>query len=266
MRHDTDRMELVTRAPEGEARPTPLLFVHGAWHAAWCWERFLPYFAAAGYACYAPSLRGHGGSPGRERLRWTRLSEYVEDVAAVARGLASPPVLIGHSMGGAVVQRYVEAHPAAGVVLLASVPPFGALLAALRAARRHPLAFLELNLRLSLYPLMATPERARSMLFSADVPDDELRAHHARLQDESYLGFLDMIAMALRPPRSRRVPTLVIGGAEDRLFGRVDVGATARRYGAEAALLPGVAHDVMLEPAWRDAAERILAWLRGRAL
>ncbi|MFN8449918.1 MAG: hypothetical protein U0521_15360 [Anaerolineae bacterium] len=40
------RLEVVSHIPETPARQTPILFLHGAWHAAWCWEDyFLPYFA-----------------------------------------------------------------------------------------------------------------------------------------------------------------------------------------------------------------------------
>ena len=95
----------------------PLLFVHGAWHGAWCWdEHFLDFFADQGYACYTPSLSGHGASPGRERLRWTGIQEYVRDVAEAATRLPTQPVLIGHSMGGFVIQKYLEHHTAAGAI------------------------------------------------------------------------------------------------------------------------------------------------------
>ena len=64
------KLEVITREPETDARPTPVLFVHGMFHGAWCWEEhFLPYFAQRGYAAHALSLRGHVGSEGRERLR-----------------------------------------------------------------------------------------------------------------------------------------------------------------------------------------------------
>ena len=56
-------LEVISKYPAGAARPTPLLFVHGAWHGAWCWdEHFLDFFAAHGYAAHALSLRGHGGT------------------------------------------------------------------------------------------------------------------------------------------------------------------------------------------------------------
>lgn len=95
--------------PSASARPTPILFVHGAWHDAWCWqEHFLPYFAQHGYVAHALSFRGHGNSAGRERLRWSGIADYVTDLAQVVQRLPTPPILIGHSMGGLVVQRYLE--------------------------------------------------------------------------------------------------------------------------------------------------------------
>lgn len=40
----------------------PLVFVHGSYHAAWCWaEHWLPFFSASGYDCYAISLLGQVG-------------------------------------------------------------------------------------------------------------------------------------------------------------------------------------------------------------
>jgi pimeloyl-ACP methyl ester carboxylesterase len=91
--------------------PVPLLFVHGAWHAAWCWdEHFLDFFADKGYRALAVSLRGHGNSPTLKPLRSCSIADYVHGVASVADSLPTTPVLIGHSMGGFIVQRYLESH------------------------------------------------------------------------------------------------------------------------------------------------------------
>ena len=88
-------IELIERLPASPARTTPLLFVHGAWHAAWCWEQhFIPYFTAHGYRCFALSLRGHGRSDGHDRLRWTRARDYVDDLDETIRRLPEPPVLV----------------------------------------------------------------------------------------------------------------------------------------------------------------------------
>ena len=63
------QLELITRKPTSAAHSTPILFVHGAWHGAWCWdEYFMPYFAQQGYTTFALSYRGHGNSDGRDSL------------------------------------------------------------------------------------------------------------------------------------------------------------------------------------------------------
>ena len=119
-------LELIHEPPKVTPKTTPLLFVHGKWHAAWCWqEHFLPYFAGKGYDCYALSLRGHAGSDGHEGLPWTSIADYVVDVAQVAGSLEKPPVVIGHSMGGFITQKYLEKHAAPAAVLLTPIPPFG---------------------------------------------------------------------------------------------------------------------------------------------
>ncbi|MDQ6918094.1 MAG: alpha/beta hydrolase [Candidatus Dormibacteraeota bacterium] len=221
----------------------PLLFVHGAWHGAWCWEEhFLRYFGDRGWPVKAIDLRGHGSAPGRERLRWTRVSEYVADVAEAAAAMPEPPVLIGHSMGGLVVQKYLESHTAPAAVLLASVPPAGALLATLRVFSRHPIRFLKSNLTMSLWPIVATPDLAREMFFSGAMGEFEVRRLQDRLQDESYLAYLDMVAFALpEPALVTKLPMLVVGGREDRVFSPREVERTAKAYGADLAIFPDLA-------------------------
>src|SRR5271168_3479351 len=92
-RRDWRMLEVIDKGSCSDSHPVPLLFVHGALHAAWCWdEHFLDFFADKGYHAVALSLRGHGASPGRERLRWTGLQEYVGDVAETAAQLPTQPV------------------------------------------------------------------------------------------------------------------------------------------------------------------------------
>jgi pimeloyl-ACP methyl ester carboxylesterase len=260
-------LEVASRAPSGPVRPTPLLFVHGAWHAAWCWEyHFLPYFASRGYAVHALSLRGHGASEDRERLRWMRVADYVADVAQVASNLPAAPVVIGHSMGGFVVQKYLEQHRPPAAVLLAPVPPAGALGVTLRLAARHPVAFLKANLTWRLWPLVATPALAREAFLSAATPAERVQEIFAQLQDESYRTFLDLLVFDL--PRTHLVdtPMLVLGANNDMIFTAAEIAATARAYGTEAVMFPDMAHDMMLEIGWEKVADTILAWLHERGL
>lgn len=260
-------IEVLSAEPTGPARPTPLLFVHGKWHGAWCWqEHFLPFFAAQGYRSYALSLRGHAGSAGHDRLHRNTIADYLADVASVVAQLPAPPVLIGHSMGGFITQKYLETHPAPAAVLLTSVPPTGLWPTLFRVLARHPLAVLKSLLTWNLYPLVATPALARWALFSDDMPEADVRRHQSRLGGESFRATLDELGLNLVRARRIRTPLLVLGAEYDRVIPPRLVHATARAYGTTAEILPGMAHDVMLEAGWERAAARILAWLKERNL
>jgi pimeloyl-ACP methyl ester carboxylesterase len=257
---------VISRQPEQRRFERPLLFVHGAWHGAWCWaENFLPYFAERGYVVEALSLRGHGESEGRERLRWTRGRDYVADVHQVASQMVAPPIIIGHSMGGYVVQKYLEKHGAETAVLLAPVPSSGVLRTTLNIARHYPLHFLRLNLKLSLYPLVETAALTQAQFFSADMPQEQVQGYFERMQDESYLGFLDMLALDLPRPKRVKARMLVLGGSDDAIFTVKEFERTALAYGADFEIFPGMAHDMMLEEGWQGVAEGIANWLEALA-
>ena len=257
-------LEVIAKGAVTEDHPTPLVFVHGAWHAAWCWdEHFMDHFADLGYACRAPSLRGHGGSSGAQRLRWSRVNDYVDDLAAVVDQLPTPPVLIGHSMGGFVVQKYLaQRRAAAAAVLVASVPPTGAAGATARIARHHPVQFFKANATLRLAPLVATPKLVHHLFFSATTSPSDVHRYQRRMQDESYRAFLDMLVLdRVKTARLSAVPMLVLGAGDDAIISTAEVWRTATTYGTEAEFFPGTGHDMMLEPQWPAVATRIAEWL-----
>ena len=101
-------LEVIDKGSCSEAHPAPLLFVgaapgprrnfpfsvHGSWHAAWCWnENFLGFFADKGYRAVALSLRNHGNSD-KKNPRRSSVADWVSDVASVAHGLPTEPVVI----------------------------------------------------------------------------------------------------------------------------------------------------------------------------
>lgn len=253
-------LQIHSRQPISEPHPTPLLFVHGGSHDAWYWTNFLDYFADHGYASYAPDLRGHGGSEGRRHLRWTRLSDYVQDVAQVAAQLPQPPVVIGHSLGGLVVQKYLENNPAAAGILLASAPPAGAAALLLRTARQHPIAFLYGTIALNPRLLYRSPRLFREILFSADCSDEIVNESYRRLQDESWLATLETVYV-LPQPRRIQVPMLVLGAADAGTVTKAEVEATAQAYRTQAVIFPNMPHHMTLVPAWPAVADYMLAWL-----
>lgn len=243
----------------------PLLFVHGGWHGAWCWEHFLDFFADAGYRAVAMSLRGHGGSPTAKPLHKVSIADYIEDVGSVADELGGGPVLIGHSLGGFVVQRYLEDRSAPAAVLVGSVPPQGVLTLALRVWRRRPSMTMEAWSDRTLLRFLATPALAREYLFCADTPEAIVESCRQRAGAESVRAA--MTDPVLRRVRTRRVstPILVLGAEYDGFVSVGEVRATARAYRTEPQFFP-MGHNMMLEPGWADVAEHIRGWLAARDL
>ena len=248
--------------PAKSSHRTPLLFIHGAWHGAWCWENFQAYFAGQGFASYALNLRGHGAEADQKHLRWLRISDYVADVAQEIEQLPAAPVLVGHSMGGFIILKYLERRTAPAAVLLAPAPARGSLRMFLRLALRHPWQMLKCHLTLKPYALIETPQLAREALFSDDIPEATLQRYFAQLQNESYRAGWDTIAFDLpRPERMHIPPMLVLGAANDRLFSQSEIETTARLCHAQVEFFPNLAHDIMLEQNWHQVAGCILAWL-----
>lgn len=169
------QLEIISKTPNEKTHDTPLLIIHGAWHGAWCWENFLPYFADHGYEVHALSLRGHGNSEGREVLRWhSAAKEYVEDVKTVVDGLKQPPVIIGHSMGGYILQKYLETNSVPAGVLLASIPTSGIFAMLMRFLKRHPWATLKTLFLMEPWYLVNSPTLVKEGFFSDDYPDSEV--------------------------------------------------------------------------------------------
>lgn len=259
------KLEILRRDAEGPRRGT-IVLVHGAWHGAWCWEdNFLPRFAAAGYDVVAPSLRGHGGSGGYERIRSWRVRDYVADVERVVAGVDGPLYVVGHSMGGFVAQHLMAKRRFDGVVLLDAVPPTGVAPLAFKLFRHFPLTLLRANLTFSLYPLVADRARARRLFFADDVPAERVAAAHVKLGEESFRAFLDMLGFDLPKRPLPGTPVLVTGGEVDWLFPKGGLCGIAARYGADCAVFPGRGHNPMQEPGWEAAADRLLAFFERRA-
>ncbi|GMQ94450.1 MAG: alpha/beta hydrolase [Acidimicrobiia bacterium] len=252
-------INVVVTEPLGEPQPQQIVFVHGAWHGAWCWyEHFTEFFADHGYASYSIDLRGHGGSDGS--VRAARIAHYVHDVRRLVLELDHDPVLVGHSMGGLVVQQYLSQYRAAAGVLLAPVPVKGAIGATMRVIRDHPVAFLRANISLSLGPIVDDPHRAISLLFGPQMRAADARRYVELLQDESYPAYLEMIIDLARTSRVHD-PMLVLGAQFDAIFSPAEIKATARAYNTEAVIFGGMGHDMMLEPGWEGPARTILDWL-----
>jgi pimeloyl-ACP methyl ester carboxylesterase len=260
-------LEVIDKGSVSDAHPVPLLFVHGAWHAAWCWdENFLGYFADLGYRALALSFRGHGGSATDKPLRKCSVADYVADIQSVADALPRQPVVIGHSMGGLIVQKYLENRPSPAAVLMSSIPPQGNVGSNLRWLRNHPWQAMKMVITGKSLPYINTPALAREKFFSAATPEERVVQCAARLQEDSARVSIDCLLLNLPHPGRVTTPLLVLGADQDGAHTHKEVEATARAYRTEAEFFPDMGHNMMLEPGWEAVAQRIHGWLGDRGL
>jgi pimeloyl-ACP methyl ester carboxylesterase len=260
-------LEVRSRLPARAGGKPTLLFVHGGYCDAWCWEPyFLPWFAERGYASYALSLRGHGASAGRDSLFVASLDDYVADVERVRSGLPSPPILIGHSMGAAIIERLLGTHDVRAAALLAPVPPAGLGPVASRLLAWQPEYLVNMH-RLDAPHLAGNALAAlRPMYFSDAVAPEILALAVTHVSAESPRAILDL-TLPLAHARTRSSARIfVLGVAGDRIATPEDVRATALFYDATATIVPGLAHMMMLERGWETVAQPLLEWLERDAL
>lgn len=261
------KLEVISEKAEDKKHSTPILFAHGAWHGAWCYQKyFMPYFASQGWDTYALSYRDHAGSE-KTGMRTNRIKHYVDDVEQVVKELPEKPILVAHSMGGMVAQKYLERDGLPACVLLAPVPKAGVWPITIYMLTHHPLQFLKANLTMSLWPVVEKPEIAKHLFFSPDIPEHEFQECFSKIQDEAYFGFWDMLILSL--PRSKEchgTPILLLGAENDSFFPRSQEERTAKAYNAPAEFFPGMAHDMMVEKDWQKVADRIIGWLGEKGL
>jgi alpha-beta hydrolase superfamily lysophospholipase len=252
----TMKIELISQRPASPTHATPILFVHGAACAAWCWsEHFLPFFAENGYVSYALSLRGHGGSEGRDRLHWASIMDYVQDIAQAVAVMGQEPAFVAQSMGGLVLQHYLGMHTAPAAALMASLPHTGLAWRRAGLMLRH-LAMSGLN------SLTGEPSQETLRgLFAGELSEERLRHYQGLVQPESLRACLEIAAGRLPRPGWVRTPMLVLAAEDDCLLSPAEMYGLAHAYRADLEVVPNIGHVMMLDVGWERAAERILAWL-----
>jgi non-heme chloroperoxidase len=260
-------LQILSFLPKRATRKPPLLFVHGGYCDAWCWSPFfLPWFAAQGYPAHALSLRGHGESAGRDAMFLTGLDDYVADVERVAAGLPAPPVLIGHSMGAAIVERMLATRPVDAAALLAPIPPAGLFSVATRLAASHPDYLMQMARLDGAQVASDVLATIKPFYFSDNAAPHIVAEAVDHLNGESPRALLDLSLRLHWTPQQRAGSRLLVLGAQaDRISTPDDAHATARHHGVDAVILPGLAHMLMLEPEWERAARVIAKWLAIKA-
>ncbi|EOY04180.1 Alpha/beta-Hydrolases superfamily protein [Theobroma cacao] len=267
--------------PDETKSPT-LVFVHGSYHAAWCWaECWLPFFSASGFDCYAPSLLAQGESDAPSGTVAGSLQTHAGDVADfIQRNLSSPPVLLGHSFGGLIIQYYIAnmrneqsfemdtLYPKlTGAVLVCSVPPSGNSGLVWRYLFTKPIAAFKVTRSLAAKAFQTSVSLCRETFFSSKMEDNLVLRYQELMKESSRMPLFDLrkLNASLPVPKMTKSSTevLVLGAKDDFIVDPEGLRETGRFYDVSPICIEGVAHDIMLDCSWEKGANVILSWLNG---
>ena len=261
------KLEIITKDPIGDRKPTEIVCVHSFFTSAWIWDQgFMDYFANRGYRIHALSLRGHGRSEGRDNWRWWGVQDFVEDLQDFYAGFRGRPVLIGASAGAFYLQKLLENHRPPAAVLLAPVPYSGLTGTAAEVFNSHPVLFLKILLSMDPRKLVSSKALCREFLFSEDLPAEELVQYCRKFERESFRAFLEIGLFSRANPGKVDSPVLVVGSETDGLVSPGATRKTARKLNAELEMLPGIGHMMVLDRGWEAAARRINKFLTDQGL
>ena len=255
------------------------MLIHGAWLSSQSWENFADYFGDEGFEVTAPEWPRKQGDVEKLRadageLEGLGLNEIVDHYESQIRALDEPPVLIGHSYGGLIVELLLDRGLGRAGVAMSPAPPKGILVlpfSTLKAgapALAHPSKWhgvVPLTLEEFTYGFVNTfsPEEAAAAYEKYAVPETGQIFYEA--------GFANF---HLHPPTEvhfasdDRAPLLIVGAEKDNT---VPASLSHKQYEkyersnakTDYVEFPGRPHLMMVAEGWEEIAARIQSWLEG---
>jgi len=245
-----------------------ILMVHGANEGGWCFDKFKGVFETLGWNCHAPDLIGHGSDAkdAKTRLVGIGIGDYLAQLRTLLKTFAAPPVLLGHSMGGILVQQLAAEGLARALILVAPAPRSG-ILPATGSEKQLDRDMMSLG---PFWNTVINPDFNLAKVLTLNcVPEAEQRIVFDKFGPESGLAFFQMFFWMFDKTNATRVdtdkvrcPVLCLVGEDDKMVSPASARATAAAYtGSTFWQLDGHGHMLVLEPGAEDVARRIANWI-----
>jgi non-heme chloroperoxidase len=262
----------------------PVVFIHGLWLHSTSWQPWAERFRAAGYDPVTPEWPGvpdtvAGAREHPEGQAGVGIDEVIEHHAGIIAALPEPPVLVGHSFGGLVVQALLDRGLGRAGVAIDPAP--------IRGVLRVPPAQLR-----STFPVLRNPanrKRAVSLTagqfrsgFGNALPAEESERLHEQwaipapgrpLFQAALANTLSRkrAATAVDTRRDERAPLLIISGGADRTVPDSVSRSAYKLYRKSAAVtelrqFPDRGHSLTVDAGWPEVAGAALEWLEKQGI
>jgi len=249
-----------------------IVFIHGMYMTPLCWEKWVEYFQSRGYRCLAPAW------PGRDQplealrrsgpdspLSQLTLSDILNHLTKIIQTLGEKPVLIGHSMGGLVVQLLVQRDLAAAGVAIDSAPPQGVFTPAwsfLKSNWPHINPFVPQN-----QPVQMSLERFQ-YAFVNTLPLSEQRAAYERyvVPESRRVPAQSLTGVAHIDFTRTHAPLLLIAGSADHIIPAALNRSNYAQYRGSPSVtdfkeFAGRTHFIIGQVNWEEVAGSVQQWL-----
>ena len=265
---------------QNTGKPDTIVLIHGFWVTPRSWENGIKRYESRGYKVIAPAYPGfevevevlNKDSSPVETLTVPQIMERLENLV---KGLDKPPILMGHSAGGAFTQILLDRGYGAVGVVMNSAPTEGVLVT--------PYSQLK-----SAFPVLAHPGKKAVGLthaqwhyaFTNTFTDEESQALYKRYHvPASGPIFWGSVLANVKPGHQEtwvnyhndsRAPLLFISGGSDNLMPPSVQRSNAKHYKSpntitEVKEFEGFAHLLPAQNGWEEIADYALEWAEQHA-
>jgi len=254
------------------ANSKSILFITGAFVGNNCWDEWRIYFESKGYKTVAPAWPHKDGSPEELRNRQpdaaiasNRLAALTEYYTRIVDGFTEKPILIGHSIGGLIVQLLLQLDLGVCGVAIHSVPPQGII--------TFKISFLKagwgaLGFFTSTKKSYLMSFRSWQYAFTNGMDcDEQKQSYYKYAIPESKLVVRDTITADAKINFAHtRAPLLLTAGTEDHSIPASLNYANYKKYKKNNSVtdykeFKGRNHFVLGQPTWKEDADYIIDWI-----
>lgn len=249
-----------------------IVFITGAFVSHHCWDQWIVFFEQQGYTTLAPAWPEKEADAETLRLRHPfsssatiSLDDLIDHYSYIISQLPEKPILIGHSLGGLLVQVLLNKGLGAAGIAIHSVPPKGVI--------PFEISFYKSNLAAlgfftSLDKTYLMPFKKWQYVFTNGMPfEEQKKAYETFAIPESKRAIRGSLTKAAKIDfKKEHNPLLILAGSEDHCMPASLNKRNFQRYKSKSSVTDfvirqGRNHFVLGQPTWMEDAKFILDWL-----